>query len=190
MFIAFFEDGNNISNNTFFQSFRNVLVSRHRLKIISRGLQIELLQSFSILILIWSWTGTLLGSKVWINFAISSLEKITDDKRLCVKYSSLLGSSLLLLIREHWSAKKKLKSLVFLKINYKLTFVMQWWNDRYFFIIQKGFKAMMMLSSQSHDDAQEILWWDDCANNSKVFLKVRNLIESSRRCYAWSWWSI
>ena len=97
----------------FFQSFGNVLVSKHRLKIIFRGLQIELLQSFSILMLIWSWPWALLGSKFWINFSISSSEKVTDDKRLCVKYSSLLGSSLLLFIREHWSAKKELKSSAF-----------------------------------------------------------------------------
>ena len=169
----------------FFQSFGNILVSKHWLKIIFRGLQIELLQSFSILILIWSRPWALLGSNFWrmmmmmncfcgmidrrkasslissrdhcqrsspsrisdtpragfepaqnlgsglvewncavvitttprrhfsINFIISALEEETDDKRLCVKYSSLLGRSLLLLIREYWSAKKELKSSAF-----------------------------------------------------------------------------
>ena len=80
---------------------------------ISTGLQIEVVQNFSILILIWSCPWALLGSKFWIIFAMSFLEKVIDDKRLCVKYSSLLGGSLLLLIREHWSAKKELKSSAF-----------------------------------------------------------------------------
>ena len=46
-------------------------------------------------------------------FAMSSVEKVIDDKRICVKYSSLFGSSLLLLIRKRWSAKKELKSSIF-----------------------------------------------------------------------------
>ena len=73
-------------------------------------MQIEVPQSFSILILTWSWA--LLGSKVCI-FVVSSLEKVIDDKRLCVKHSSLLGSSLLLLIREHWSVQKEVKNSAF-----------------------------------------------------------------------------
>ena len=40
---------------------------------------------------------------------MSSVEKVVDVKRLSVKYSSLLGGSLVLLIREHWSAKKNKK---------------------------------------------------------------------------------
>ena len=97
----------------FFQSFGYVPLSRNQLKIISTGLQIEVVQNFSILILIWSCPSALLGSKFWIIFAMSSLEKVIDDKRLCVKYSSLLGGLLLSLIREHWSAKKELKSSAF-----------------------------------------------------------------------------
>ena len=108
LFITFFVEG-----NTFFQSFRNVPVSKHRWKIIPRGLQIEVLQSFSILILTWSCARVLLGSKFWIILAMPSVEKISNDKRLCIKYSSLLGSSLLLIIRQHWSAKKGLKSSAF-----------------------------------------------------------------------------
>ena len=125
----------------FIQSFGNVLVSKHRLKIIFRGLQIELLQSFSILILIWSWPWALLGSKFWINFSISSSEKVTDDKRLCVKYSSFLGSSLLLFIKEHWSAKNELKrSAFFLK---SITNSFLWYSGGMigiFLIIQEDFE--------------------------------------------------
>ena len=112
LFLTFFVEGNN-----FFQSFRNIPVSKYRWKIIPRGLQIEVLQSFSILILTWSCTRVLLGSKFWIILAMSSVEKISDDKRLCIKYSSLLGSSLLLLIRQH---------SFFLKVSYKVIFEIQW----------------------------------------------------------------
>ena len=102
-------------------TFRWILVSQKfyqsweetRLKIISRGLQFQVLQSFNILIHIWSCPWALLGSKFWIIFAMLSVEKVIDDKQLCIKYSSLLGSSLLLLIRQHWSAKKELKSSAF-----------------------------------------------------------------------------
>ena len=67
-----------------------------------------------------------------------SVEKVIDDKQLFVKYSSLLGSSQLLLIREHWSAKKELKtSVFFLKISYKLISVIQWRNDKYFLLFRK-----------------------------------------------------
>ena len=97
----------------FFQSFGNVPLSKHQLKLISRGLQIKVLQSFSILMFIWSWPWALLGSKFRIIFTMSSVEKVIDDKPLCVKYWSWLGTSLLLLIREQWFSRKKFKSSVF-----------------------------------------------------------------------------
>ena len=55
----------------------------------------------NILVIIWvrgEWGG-------W-----GGVEEMIDGKRFCVKYSSLLWSLVLLRIREHWSAKKELKS--------------------------------------------------------------------------------
>ena len=119
MFIGRFEDGSNIA---FFQAFGNVSVFKHQLEIISRVLKTEVIQSFSILILIWPWSWALLGSKFWIIFATSSV-KIIDEKRLSVKYSSFLGSSQLLLIWEHWSAKKELKSKTFFSKSFRKSFL-------------------------------------------------------------------
>lgn len=48
------------------------------------------------------------------NYFYSPAERLIDEKGFCVKYSSLFGRVLLLLIREHCLAKIDLESLVVL----------------------------------------------------------------------------
>ena len=107
-----------------------VRISKHRWKIISTGLQIEILQSLSITTHIWSQPWALLASKFWIIFAILPLEKVIDEKLLFVKYLDLLGSSLLLLVREHWCRWKELKSLAYSLKSITDSFLSYSWNNR------------------------------------------------------------
>ena len=107
-----------------------VRISKHRWKIISTGLQIEILQIFSITIHIWSRPWALLASKLWIIFAILSVVKVIDEKLLFVKYLDLLGSSLLLLVRKHWCRWKELKSLAYSLKSITSSFLSYSWNNR------------------------------------------------------------
>ena len=82
----------------------------------SSGLQIDLPHSFNIRMLNMSWPWALLGSRFWINVAISSLVKVTVEIDLSVFSQILEGSSLELFIAEHCLAKKQLNdSALFLK---------------------------------------------------------------------------
>ena len=107
-----------------------VRISKYRWKIISTGLQIKIRQSFGIAIHIWSRRWALLASKFWIIFAILSVEKVIDEKLLFVKYLDLLGSSLLLLVREHWCRWKELKSLAYSLKSITDSFLSYSWNNR------------------------------------------------------------
>ena len=71
-------------------------------------------------------------------FAMSSAEKVIHDKRVCVKYSSSFGSSLLLPIRKRWSAKKELKSSIFFLKSVTKTFFFEMIGIS--FIIQEDFE--------------------------------------------------
>ena len=89
----------------------------------SSGLQIDLQHSFYMLNMSWSWA--LLGSRFWINVAISSLVNLTVEIDLSVFFQILDGSSLKLFIMEHCLAKKQLNnSAFFLK---SVTYLF-WWK--------------------------------------------------------------
>ena len=97
----------------FFCSDGKAPFSRHWLKIISRGLQIERLHTFNLRLPVLPWPCALLGSRLWIPSAILSWEKVTHDRRLSIKYVISDGSFLLLLIKEGCVGKWKLKSSAF-----------------------------------------------------------------------------
>ena len=69
----------------FFHSEGKTPVSMHYLNIIFRGLQMEEPHFFNMRMLKLSWRWALFGSKFWIILAMSTWEKLTEDKRLSVK---------------------------------------------------------------------------------------------------------
>ena len=87
---------------------------------------------------IWPWA--LLGSKLWVNVAISLVVKVTAKIDLSAFLQRLKGSSLELFIMEHCLAKKKLNnSIFFLK---SVTYLF-WWKRRYtrnFFVVSRRFQ--------------------------------------------------
>ena len=77
----------------------------------ANGLQIVETQIFNIRMLILSSQCSLRQAKFWIILGIWSFEKVTENKRLLVKYCIHLEGVLPLFIREHCSEKKnELKS--------------------------------------------------------------------------------
>ena len=60
-----------------------------------------------------SWPWALLGSRFWINVAISSLVNVTVEIDLSVFFQILEGSSLELFIIEHCLAKNQLNNSAF-----------------------------------------------------------------------------
>ena len=88
-------------------------VSMHWPKISCRSLQIDLPHIFIMRILIFSLPWALFGSNFSIIFSVSLLEKFKVFKCFSVVQWWLIGSSLLLLIKEHCFAKKELKSSAF-----------------------------------------------------------------------------
>ena len=103
-------DRNNIC---FFPFSRKLSVFFTTLKYKSSGLQIDLSHSFDMRVLNMSWPWNLLGSRFWINVAISSLVKATVEINSSIFLQRLKGSSLELFIMEHCLAKKQLKNSVF-----------------------------------------------------------------------------
>ena len=104
----------------FFHSDGKTPVSRHWLKIVSSGLQIQGPHTFNIRILILSWPCALFGSRFWITFAILSWEKLTQNRRLSVMTVMTVmtviswicdENLLLLLIKEHYVSLKSLTIL-------------------------------------------------------------------------------
>ena len=79
----------------FFHSIRNFIWLRHDLKIIERGVHKERPHSFNIRILIISWPGALLGSRLFIIFNMFSFGIWTLLRRFSVRNSKLFGNSLL-----------------------------------------------------------------------------------------------
>ena len=55
----------------YYHSVGNLPVSKHWQKVNPKDLQIDQVQIFRILMLIWSWLWAMFGSKFWIIFAIS-----------------------------------------------------------------------------------------------------------------------
>ena len=84
------------------------------------GLKIAGPEIFNIPLLILPWPCALLESKFWIILAILPWEKVTEDKRLLVKYRICAGWMLLLFVRIHCYQNNKLKKFLFLQeISYK-----------------------------------------------------------------------
>ena len=92
----------------FFHSSGKVSLSKHDLKIISRGLHIDGPHIFNIRMLILSWPCAFSESKFWIIFRMSSLEKVILDKNLSVLSKRSDNRLLLLLITVHCLAKNDL----------------------------------------------------------------------------------
>ena len=100
-------------------------LSTHCFKIMSNGLRIAGPQIFSIRMLILLWLCALPESKFWIILAISSWEKVTEYKRLVVKYWICVGRVLALFIRKHCFENNELKRSFFPK---KLVTNLFLWN--------------------------------------------------------------
>ena len=82
-----------------------------------------------------SWPWALLGSRFWINVAISSLVKVTVEIDLSVFSQILEGSSLELFIVEHCLAKKAVKRFCLV---FKISYVLFWWRRggmQWFFLL-------------------------------------------------------
>ena len=90
--------------------------------------------------LIISRPWVLFGLRFLIIFKISSVEKSIVDRDLCDFFVRVTGSSLLLLIVEHWLGKKLLKILAF---SLKSVTDLSWFSrdgiQGFFIIIQKDF---------------------------------------------------
>ena len=108
-------------NITLFHSDEKSPVSTHCLKIMANGLRIAGPQIWNILILILSYLCALPEFKFWIILAITSWEKVIDDKLLLVKYRIYVGKVL-----AHCFEKSELKSLAFSK---KLVTNLLSWNS-------------------------------------------------------------
>ena len=97
------------------------------LNVKSSGLQIDLLHSFNVRMLNMWWPWAVLGSRFWINVAISSLVKVTVEIDLSdfFFFQILEGSSLELFIIEDCLAKKQLNNFAFSLKSVKYLF---WWK--------------------------------------------------------------
>ena len=101
--------------SAFFHSDGKQPLPTHCLKIMVNGLRVAGPQIFNIRMLILSCPRTLPERTFWIILAVSSWEKVTEDKRLIVNYWICVGRVLALVIREHRYEKNELKSSTFSK---------------------------------------------------------------------------
>ena len=102
-------------------------------------------KNFIIRILMLSWPLALFGSSFWINFIISSFEKLNEDRR-SIKYWTFKGSVLLLFIKVHWLAKWELKSSSFFSksVTNALCVELVGWF-RFFYYLRNFLKKTSML---------------------------------------------